>query len=651
VPDYYDLPPLQTDEAQPGTLDYQILEWCHNRLKRGAEFLESQVGYDKIDAAISEIFSYEKATGVSYIPGPRKMSRTRANLAAKVAEDLTAMLTDTRYFWRYSTQNPRYQDQARLSNKGGEQWYTSRNIDLRIGDVIRYYTVAGTGIAHLYWSNRLNDFMLDAEDPRNVFPIDPPSYHTFQDAVGVILRRPRAPEWVREEYGKIVRPDTGGSTVGKFFSWLTRAIVEGPGERGGPLSKMRGADRAIPGTPITFVNTMYLRDSRTNKSGRRVRMGPFDEEGKPSSPWSYEVASGAPLYPFNRLIIWGGGVLLHDGPAPYWHAQFPVVKFTLNPWPMSWFGKAPLWDCIPLQESLNNNLRVIDDHAAQVAQPGAVADRNVSKAEFGKFNTRAPGYKIKTNLASGKGINIINPPPLDPIIWEVVKYVEEKMQKLAGTADPSVMAGLAQIPSDDTIDTIMKAMTPGIRLRSRILEGAYKELAEQFLFNWWEFDTMARREAMFGPSAVTVEDFDYSPRTGIPDDVPDGGPGDIASSQDALGTRNPRPLYDRAKAMLMSFQCKFDPSSLLNSAAQQELMKYFLLAKMGYISVFTLMDKMGIMNFAPPNLKVPSDEISRLALQQQLGIGMIANAQGRKATDQAPPSLGKNVNGPIIQTS
>jgi hypothetical protein len=197
----------------------------------------------------------------------------------------------------------------------------------------------------------------------------------------------------------------------------------------------------------------------------------------------------------------------------------------------------------------------------------------------------------------------------------------------------------------------MKAMTPGVRLRSRILEGAYKELAEQFLYNWWEWDSLARREALFGPSGATVEDFDYDPRIGIPDDVPDGGPGDIAATENALMARNPRPLYQRAKAMLMSFTCRFDPSSLLNSAAQQELMKYFLLAKMGYVSVFTLMDKMGIMNFAPPNLKIPPDEISRLALQQTLGIGMIANSQGRKATDQAPPSLGKNVNGPIIQTS
>ena len=82
-------------------------------------------------------------------------------------------------------------------------------------------------------------------------------------------------------------------------------------------------------------------------------------------------------------------------------------------------------------------------------------------------------------------------------------------------------------------------------------------------------------------------------------------------------------------------------------------MKYFLLAKMGYISVFTLMEKMGIMNFAPPGMTIPPDEISRLALQQSLGIGMIANAQGRKATDTAGPTManGTGNSGPVIRTS
>ena len=152
MPDYFDLPPSPSDAAEPGTLDYATLEWSNERLRRSRTFLQSQIGYDKIDTTLNELFAYEKTSSSSYVPGPKPLSATRANLVAKIAEDLTAMLTDTRYFWKYHTENARYQDQARFSNKSGERWYTKNLIDLRIGDVIRNYTFAGTGVAYFYYS-------------------------------------------------------------------------------------------------------------------------------------------------------------------------------------------------------------------------------------------------------------------------------------------------------------------------------------------------------------------------------------------------------------------------------------------------------------------------------------------------------------------
>lgn len=648
--DYFDLPPLNTDEAKPNTREYDIIQWCEERLKRGIKFVEAQVGFDKIDLNCRAIFAGEGMTdAVSYVPGVKTLSGTRYNGVAKIGEDLTAMLTDTRCFWKYSTYNPKYENQCRIENKSADRWYADNNIAMRIGDVIRYYTVAGTGFAHLFYSKSKDDQFLEAVDPRNVFPVDPPlGCQDLDDCVGVILRTARTPEWVRQEYNKVVAPENQG-LVGKFFGWLSR-VIDGPGERGGPLSKKAPGDKEIEGTPTVYVNTLYLKDKRKNKQEGAVRVGKWDED-KPLTPWSYEVKPDQALYPYGRMIIWANRVLLYDGPSPYWHGHCPVIKLTLNPWPWSWFGKAPLTDCEPLNSSINANLKVIDDHAAQVAQPAMIADRNVSRAEMNKANTRTPGMKIKTNMASGKGIQIVPPPPLDPIIWEIIKWCDEKMKTIAGTADPSSMASLNQIPSDDTIDTIMKAMTPGVRLRSRILEAFYTKLAKMFLYNDLEFGTITKRLAQFGAQGVTPEDYDFEPGSMIPDDVPDGDGNDIAASAEALSMDGPRPLHVRAIALLVSFSCKFDPSSLLNSAGQQELMKYFLLAKMGYVSVFTLMEKMGIMNFAPENLKIPADEIGRLQLQQALGIGMIANAQGRKATDAAPPSMGQNANGPTIATS
>src|SRR3989442_6861690 len=46
--------------------------------------------------------------------------------------------------------------------------------------------------------------------------------------------------------------------------------------------------------------------------------------------------------------------------------------------------RPPRSTLFPYTTLFRSNLRVIDDHAAQVAQPGMVADRNVSKAEMNK---------------------------------------------------------------------------------------------------------------------------------------------------------------------------------------------------------------------------------------------------------------------------
>lgn len=646
---YGDLPPISFDTVKPGTLDWAILTWCEDRLRQGRRFVEASPGYDRIERALNAIFSEERQSNASYIPTPKPLSATKVNLVAKTAEDLVAQLTDMRVFWNYSTHNQRYEEQARILNKQAEDWYTGRLIDLRWADCVRYYTVAGTGFLHLFYSRRLNDMMVEAEDPRHVFPVEPISYHTVQDALGVIIRKARTPGWVKAEYGKDVQADIGAPGI---FGWFTRVFGGSTKNKSsGPLSKKAGDDEAIPSVPTVFVNTMYLDDKRTNDSSKDAYIGDW-QDGKPQTTWSYRVPPGQPLYPFKRMIVWTSNALLYDGPSPYWHAKFPIIKMTLNPWSKVWLGKAPLWDVLPLNLSLDGLLRVIDDHAAQVAQPGATADRNVSRAEFDKFNTRMPGFKVRTNTASGKGIQIQQPPPLDQSLWQHVTYLEDKIKLLAGTADPSQLMGLGQIPSDDTIDTLMKAMTPQVRLRSRYLEGVMLELAEMYMYCCAQFDTLPKRIAKFGPGAVTAEDFDYEPGTFIPDNTPDGAPGDIASTTDALGMDTPRPAYDRAREMFKSFTFTFKKTSLLNSAAVQDRMEDLMLSKMGYLSVFTLMENLGRMNFAPPSIQVPSSEMERLQLQAGLGIGMIANAQGRKATDQAPPSLSSSGGGDVtLQTS
>src|SRR6185312_15879077 len=105
-----------------------------------------------------------------------------------------------------------------------------------------------------------------------------------------------------------------------------------------------------------------------------VQIGQFDQEGNPLNNWSYIVEPGQPLYPLKRCIIFTKTKLLYDGTSIYWHGMFPVTKLTLDPWPWSWLGKAPLWDLLPLQKSLDKALRVIDTQIDKIARPAIIAD-------------------------------------------------------------------------------------------------------------------------------------------------------------------------------------------------------------------------------------------------------------------------------------
>lgn len=657
MPDEYtDLPWGESaDESLDGKersrKESDTIEWMEDRRLIGQRFVEASPGYDLISKAIDGIFAQESQSSSSYAPvNTSRLSNTSVNLIAKTSEDITALMTDTRVFFNYSSNNPKYQPQARLANMQAEDWYSSRCIDLRIADGIRYYTVAGSAFYHLFYDQRLNDMNVEAMDPRAVFPIEPNSWHTVQDAYGVILRHARTPHWVEMMYHRKVKADIGDPGI---FGWLKGIFTPGRAKISGPLARRdRTAVDAIPANPTVFVNTGYLDDRRVNEKDKPVYMGKW-KDGQPTSRFSYVVQPDAPLYPFKRMIIWTSDTILYDGPSPYWHAKFPVIKLTLNPGVgKAWLGKAPLWDVMPLNQSMNKLLRVIDDHAAKVAQPSVIADRNVSRGELNKFNSRVAGSVIRTNMAAGKGINVVEVPPLDQSLWQHVNWLEQMCQKLSGTFDPSQLANLAQVPSDDTIDTLMKTMTQGVQLRSRVLEGFMKEFAEMYLYCAAEWDTLPKRLAKFGPNALTNEDQDWMPKTFIPDNVPDGEPGDIASMANAAELENGVPEYNRAKLMLQGFSYKFKERSLLNSAANQDRMEDALLAKMGYLSWFTFMKNLGKENLYDANLKVPDDELGRLQLQQQMGIGMVANAQGRKATDQAPPQLSAQPGGDVtLQTS
>lgn len=628
------------------------LDWLNRKKEEGEAFLAAQPGWAQIQKSIDAIMSLDEGDGIGALNLMTRgsLSQTRTNRIAKIAEDIASQLTDTKPFWDYAVANRRFEQHAEIYGKLATFWYQRRNIDLRLADAIKYYVVAGTGYIHLFWNQDIGDLDAVAEDPRNVIPIDPTGYESLESCRGVIVKKKVPTSYIRDRYGIEVKSETDGTNMTLLErAYDTAAQIVGP--IWASMKNGNAASNDLPRIPTVWLYTAYLKDNRNNTrkdlgerfTNKPMEMGNFiddPEQGRvPADNWSYVVKVGEPLYPNRRMIQWVGARKLVDQPSIYWHGQFPLIKITLAPQPWSWLGKAPVWDLLSLQRALNKLLRVVDDHAAQVAQPGVIMDKtNVSKSTGQSFNTRAAGWKIFQNPMAGKGIQIINPPPLDQGIWEHIKWILEEMQQISGLTDMTQLMNLGQLPSNSTVESIMRAMSPAIRFRSRIMEAFTRTFAEQLAYNFTEFYTFAQRVTILGPGGITQDDFDFDPGTLMPDYVHTDdydASGNLKPESVMLG---PLPKYNRAKEFLRRFAFKIQPGSLLSAAQTEQKLVYLMMWRGGIIDTFTLWEIFNVPNIGnlPDGVRtVPQ----RIKWCQENGLGGAVSSEGRKASGQEGPRV------------
>ena len=655
--------------SPPSDYENDIMKFLQTAIEEGDAFLQTQEGYDKIPQVIDAIFNKSTTFGSS------KLSSTTVNHFARIALDLAAGMTDVRPFWEYRTANHAFDRQISIYGRLSEHWWLQRQADMRFVDAMKYVFAAGTAFPHLTWNPDLQDLELLVEDPRDVIPIRPTSTMALQDCMGVTIRREHTVNYLRDKYRNADR----SKIVAEKDASMTKALANTRYGRlleklGSPFHnwmQQEATHLQVPKIPTCTCYTTYLKDHTLNKgSGPRYmgewHLGPTKKQGvirrifggetidereecpkcargeypHPLTNWSYAVEPGDPLYPNGRMIISTKHGVLHDGPSIYWHGSvipFPLVKLTLDPFPWSWFGKAAGWDLLPLQNSLNKAVQVWDDWLAQLAQPAVIADKNsVSRAELNKINSRQAGLKIRQNPLAGKGVQIVPPPNLPNDYWQGVKFLIDSMNELSGVVNVQSLMRLNQMPSSDTIEQVMAAMSPSVRLRSRSLEATIREFATLLAYDFTQFYTLPMRLTIMGSQGVTKEDFDFDPGTLVPDYVhredfgPDGQPHVKAQ------LRGPRPRYVRAKEVLRQLEFHVAPGSLLESSGITEKMMYLQLFRMGAMDLWTMWDKLGIPLIGePPATTIPE----RLAAQKDMGLEPQVSAVGRKATGQQTPKM------------
>lgn len=611
-----------------------VLSWIQEQVNEGENFLQNQHGYNDIDKGISYIMGDQKQK----LKGPN-LANYQSNRLAKVTNDIVSALTDMKPIFNYRTHNESYYDQAEVLNRLATSWWLNNFIDLKFGMGIELAIPAGASYLQFIWNPELNygqgDLDLIPRDCRDVLPIRPTNSFSIQDSLGVIIRSVETIYHLRQKFpnrrDELVadadvafyqpRQSTFGRAASAVLSPVHRQL-----KKQGVQSSFR-----VPGKQ---VYTCYIHDDSVNESNSVKRIG-YGPEGEKYT-WSYEVRPGESLYPRGRYIVATNDLVLYDGPNPYWHGLFPIVKVPMDlsfVFPDSFLSKSILADLIPLQDYLNELLDGVMDASRKALRPGIIGDKRfVSESVLKAMNTREAGWKLRGNAVAGEGIKLEEPIPLPSYIMDMIEVITHEIEYQSGSLDLTNLARVRQIPSDATIEAIQQAMTPVTRLRSRILEAVLREAAEMVKFGFLQFYDVRRRVSLLGPGGLTFEDFDFDPGIMTPDE-------DFMPGEDRV---------KRAIAHAQEFGFYITPNSLLEMALIPKKVLYLQLRRMGDIDHKSLLEMLEVPNIQKVDERLGSEIDQKIAMMQE----MQAGTAGRKPTAQRMPRLEQKGDGrPVISES
>lgn len=591
---------LSEQEYSVDLREKALLGWLRIQYTGGLALLKKERAWEQTAQAIAYIDGkHNPAKG-------KALSKVTDNRLRKLALEVAATMTDVRPIWNYETTMEEVKKQADVLNKLARAWWRNNKADKRLVTSLLYSLVGGSGYGLLTYNAELQGGQGDLElipfDPRDVIPVEPTYSDSIQDWRGVILRQRLPLDTVKRMF-----PSKASKLAGKETTWSP--AQQSDKIQSGIISPqwdvLEGKRGTVEPSGVDVMRA-YLKDDSLNLTDQKITLGEGD--------WAYDVypmgavkpdgslatKKDARLYPRGRCIIFTPEAILKDIPNPHWHGMFPVVRFTLDPLPWSLLGASIIGDLIPLQDSLNEALRGADDGLAQWVRRSVSADkRSMPKSALDALDTRQSGIKIHHNPAMGEPFKMLEGP--DPKVFEIynnlVEFFKKELEDTGGTAGVTSLAQMGQMPSADTMERYMEALSPILRLRARNMEIALSELAEMLKVGFFQWYNAPRRIELLGRDGLTREDFDYEPGTMIPD---------------GAGSRMSRAMEHHK---LFSFQVA--PGSWLNVSHTTQKMFYLQLFRAQMLDPWTIWDQFDVPDAGP----MPAETVpERITAARQQGL-------------------------------
>lgn len=621
----FNLPNIQYPDYERATLD-----WVKRKAGEGKQILNKETAFKEI------------GTCIDYINGEQSSIRSRAisrltdNRIRKVILEMVSALTDVRPIWNYETVVEEYKEQASIINKLARGWWKNSYADRKLRSALTFGAVGGSGYLGLTWNESLpggGDLELIPFDPRDVIPIGPIFSESIQDWQGVILRQRVSIETLKQLYpskaGKLDKPG--------YENWFGSNLAQG--KTLDVVStvwsvlreKTRTRDTELPDS-VDHIR-VYLKDGSLHTGDAPILMG------EPDSNWSYIVyplgsrhpedghvieRKEAMLYPRGRLIVLTPVTILYDGPNPYWHGQFPLIRVTLDPLPWSILGSSIVADMIPMQDALNETLRGAEDAIGQWVRRGVVSDkRALTPANLAALDTRKSGMKILVNPIAGEAFKIIEGPALPDFYMALMQFFRNEIDENSGVKEFKQLQQMKQDPNMDNMEKFSEALSPLLKGRARSLEVSLSELAEQLKVCFFQYYTASRRMQILGRDGLTMEDFDYDPLNMIPETLPGST------------------TQERAQKHHRNFTFTVAPDSFLGVSHVLKKMLIMQLFRANGIDIYSLWQAMDFNNIGP----IPGETLpERMVAARKLGLQMgptpeVVEAQEKLALAQVQAQL------------
>jgi hypothetical protein len=589
------MPPLTLSQVDQRIYEIKLLGWMEGAIKDGLEWMRQETAYEGEPEVVKCLEGQWKAASGA------TLSKLHDNRLRKVAYDVASALTDVRPIWSYTSNREDFKKQADTFSKAARYWWRHTNGDEPLLEALMNSEQGGAGYLWQRWNPALpggGDMELVALGVRDVMPVGPTYGKTVQEWQGLIVRQsvdmyalaqqyPTKREKIEGSTGQWFDPPAtkggGRSVVVTPFQMIARSVAMS----GGPAGS--GNRRGTCDLMIAF-----LKDYSVNTGPERVFMG------KPDS-WGYWVEPGAELYPRGRMVKFVQQAVLEDGPCEYWHGQFPLTRIRLLPFPKTLLGLSLLHDLIPLNDRLNEGLRMLDDGIGQWARRAVVTNAHMPESKLKAMDPRAGGMKVRINQNAGETFEFRDGPTYPAWIMQYIDLLRSEIDDNSGSRGLRQLEQLKQMPAADTIEKFMDSLSPLLRIMARQVELALAEVAEQFVMNVMQFYTTPRRFQMLGEDGVSMEDFDLDPGTMVP--VGKGDEGDT--------------LEERAVAHKKNFIFSVQPNSFLSvshTTKQLQSMQLFRSNALDPWSLWVDFDLIGVG-------KMPAETIAeRLAEAKRQGI-------------------------------